>query len=421
MAQTNGVKSHPTATLFHIPIIADLIDSDWDSSRTAIELTVLFFLFTQFTRKYNPMIQKKQLMEPSNFGRLLSEVQNQLEQLQPDHAAQQAALHKEKTELEQSRQGWLRTLSNSELSPILRNEVEQEFEAAILRIQQIVIELNETDSASRQKRAAIDPESVADRLLNLDRILDSDHASAMNVELSKHIKSIECSPDGKVVVNTCLMGALAELNEANDLFQLPDDVASTLEKTGIKPRRRTRRNLSDVFDDDSAAIAKNDFAVDPERFDKLSPQLFQIHEFQVPEKKSWPEENAQAVAEFRLNEKLSMEKTAKHFGKSIPTIRNALKYAKSSHGMDAFGRELSRPNHQNWVKENALRVDAYFQKPGVTMPEAVKHFGKSQPTLSKAKKFARQIRNEAVTSNASSQSLDPSRTGNDPETTSSKI
>ncbi|TWT59591.1 hypothetical protein [Rubinisphaera italica] len=98
------------------------------------------------------------------------------------------------------------------------------------RIHQIETALNDLDSATRQKREAIDPDWVADRLLNLARILDSEHASAMNVELSKHIKSIKCSPEGKVEVNTCLMGVLAELEEANDLFQVSDDMDSTLEK-----------------------------------------------------------------------------------------------------------------------------------------------------------------------------------------------
>ncbi|TWT59782.1 hypothetical protein [Rubinisphaera italica] len=63
------------------------------------------------------------------------------------------------------------------------------------------------------------------------------------------------------VVNTCLMGALADLYETTDEFQRSDDVYSNLENTGIKPRRRTRRNLTETFDDDCAAIAFKDFAV----------------------------------------------------------------------------------------------------------------------------------------------------------------
>ncbi|TWT59592.1 hypothetical protein [Rubinisphaera italica] len=141
----------------------------------------------------------------------------------------------------------------------------------------------------------------------------------------------------------------------------------------------------------------------------------------MPKKKSWPEENAQLVAEFRLNKKLSMEKTAKHFGMSVPTIRNALKYAKSQYGLDAFGKELSRMNHQNWAKENATQVLEYFEQPGVTMSDAVEHFGKSQPTLSMAKKYARQMGEEAVTPSSSSDDPSTSRAEIDPEKSSSRI
>lgn len=99
--------------------------------------------------------------------------------------------------------------------------------------------------------------------------------------------------------------------------------------------------------------------------------------------------NAQEVADFRHQTHSPMAATARHFGKTIPTIRKALRYAKKNHGIDAFGKSVSLPTRPNWSRSSAAAVDEFFQQGGVTMKMAVAHFGKSEPTIRKALEFAK--------------------------------
>ncbi len=338
-------------------------------------------------------MNRDSLMTNTRLLEFMHSVQQELDQLHPETPHREAALLSEKQSLEEQRRGWIQSLGNAALPAAARTALEAQFEQAEHRINAIEADLSETAARSQQKQNALDVEMVADQLEQLDQILLSENASAANVMLSQHIDGIYCDGEGTVTIRTCKLGALAG---ALDLMPREDTslpLPGTSEATSsdaylAHPRRRARLNVGAAIDDDDEAASLIDFAVDPDRFGGLGREWFTEDVFQLPERLSWAKAHAQEVAEFRLRTHASMEKTVEHFGKTKPTIREALRYAKEDFGMDAFGKSVSLPTLPNWSRSNAGIVDQFLQKHGVTMKMAVAHFGKSEPTIRKALQFA---------------------------------
>lgn len=339
-------------------------------------------------------MNREHLMQNPRFIEFLHFVQQEFDRLLPETPHRETALMAEKDGLEAQRRGWLQSLGNPSLPSAMRTALESPFEEAEARIKAIDAELSETAAHGQQKSEALDPELVADRLEQLDEILASENASAANVMLSQHVDGIFCDQDGEVLIRTCKLGALA-----GGLDLLPRDNAHMSAIGFIEgdqrsaylatPRRRARLNIGAAIEDDDVADSINDFAADPQRFAGLGPEWFTEDVFQLPRRLSWAEANAEEVAEFRHQTHSSMATTAGHFGKTIPTIREALRYAKENLGIDAFGKSISRPTLPNWSRSSAAAVDVFFKQGGVTMKMAVAHFGKSEPTIRKALDFAK--------------------------------
>ena len=135
-------------------------------------------------------------------------------------------------------------------------------------------------------------------------------------------------------------------------------------------------------------MALNDFAVDTTRFQGLGPEWFSVTQFRIASEPTWRESHAQQIAEWRLKNAATMEETADHFGKTVPTIRAALREARVKHGVDALGKEVSLSQRKCWSKEHASDVAEYLRQPGATIRQAAAHFGKSEPTISKAHRIA---------------------------------
>lgn len=335
------------------------------------------------------MITPKQLMKSPQFQELMDLVQTQYDQFRPDAASLQSAFETERKSLEDQRRGLGHSLSNPQLDSDVRRMLEEELGNICKRIREIELKIAEIKSADSQKEAALDPNVVADRLSHLSQLLDGENASATNVLLSQHIAAIECDQNGRVVVRNCLLGALADPSQlANSICQLKNHDSKGETKRG---RRRTRRTIDGVFDNDDETDAANDFAVDLNRYGSLGPEWFTEDVFQVPDNRPWSQAYAKEVAEYRLGHNATIQELQDHFEKCKPTIYKALNFAKEEHGIDAFGIDLSVAKRKNWSRDNAQRVIDYFSQPGATMKEAEKHFGKSQPTISKSKKFAEEF------------------------------
>lgn len=335
-------------------------------------------------------IQQRILASPA-FREFLEQVQKKLMERLPDASTLEVSLQAERSELERQCQGWKVSLSNPSLSATVRYALEADMDQAMERITAIEIRVAEFQSSASRSQAAVDAVAVAERLEGLSEILAAENASATNLVLAQHIAGIYCDSEGKVVVRLCQLGALGnpELLGVVGSAGQQDGAESEPVTRASGRRRRTRRNVDPDFHDDEEVIdAANDFAVDPARFAGLGPEWFTDDVFHVPPRLSWAEEHASNVAEFRLKTNATMEKTAKHFGKSVPTIRQALRHAQEQHSINAFGKGVSAPTRAYWPRDNADAVVKFFSHPEATMKSAQDHFGKSQPWISKAKKIA---------------------------------
>ncbi|MBD3675699.1 MAG: hypothetical protein HUJ26_19480 [Planctomycetaceae bacterium] len=216
----------------------------------------------------------------------------------------------------------------------------------------------------------------------------------MNVLLAQHIAGIYCDQEGTIQLCTSKLGAFPDALEFLPLLEMssesfvPDAACLEGSEYQSQPRRRTRRNVSDSFEDDDVAMALNDFAVDTRRFKGLGPEWFSVTAFQIPTEPTWREEHARAIAEWRIKNAATMEETAEHFGKTVPTIRAALREAKKQHGIDAMGKDISQSNRKCWARDHAMEVAEFLKQPGNTIRKAAQYFGKSEPTISKANKIA---------------------------------
>ena len=351
------------------------------------------------------MNRRKQLVQNPEFRQFLSLVEQKLADLTPLTADLKANLIDEKAALERSRRGWRISLGDPDLDDCTRQVLQGDLGVAQRRINEIEGLVQQLDSTDECRQHLADPEAVAERLAHLDEVLMGDAASVANLELAQHIEAIRCYPDGRVILRTCQLGALAD----------PADYCSVLEMCGAgdssdtdesprRRRRRTRRRVIADIDDEEQMDAANDFAVDPQRFAGLGPEWFTLDTFQVPRRLSWAEEHALEVAQFRLEMGATMAKTANQFGRTIPTIRAALRYAQDIHGVDALGKSVSASTRAFWPRDKAADVAEFLRQPGATMKDAQEHFGKSQPWISRAKKIAMENGLEVTPQN-----LDPSR------------
>ena len=97
--------------------------------------------------------------------------------------------------------------------------------------------------------------------------------------------------------------------------------------TRVTPRRRPQRHLSDPFTGSSVTATDLLDVHDPRRFDGLTPNWFWTDAFESPGRRCWAKEHANEVRRIRDQRGVSLKKLAALFGKSIPTIRHALKIA----------------------------------------------------------------------------------------------
>jgi site-specific DNA recombinase len=333
-------------------------------------------------------MEPKMFLDNEHFRAFVEMVRAGLERLRPQVPDRESALNSEKDLLEARATGLLQSLGNASLPITVRRAVEVEFENIQNRVQSIARELSELAIHDTVCRKAVEPIRIAELLAGLATVLGGQNVSAGNLMLAQHIDAIVCPMEGPIVIRTCKLGALAGDLE---LFRRVDDGDTGSESSNLSlpraaPRRRACLNTGDAMDPDIAAAA-NQFAGDPHRFAGLGSEWFNEDAYEVPPRLSWAERYAERVAQYRLQERASMGKTASHFGKSVPTIRAALKHAKESLGIDAFGKSVSERELPNWARSNAAAVARFFVNESATIAAAVAHFGRSAPTIRKALRF----------------------------------
>ena len=325
------------------------------------------------------------------YRKLIELVQQESDQIiasRPDQRRQRQARIED---IENQQRGWRESLARSGLNSELRRALEEDYAEAQKELDALNSEDRQCEMKLNEARRMVDPAQVAEAMNQLASVLSGANASAANLVLAQHIDAIECHKDGHVLVRSCRLGALA-LNgdqiakHAVTNMQRPDGDHEQVFMA--EPRRRTRRRVDCDIANDEQLQAMNQFATDPHRFKGLAPEWFCEDEFQIPRKMCWAESNAIEVARYRLDHQVTIEKTAKKFGKSPPTIKKAIKFAKAL-GVDATGTAIRLPRKPNWAVENAAAVAAYVQGNCATMKVAAAYFGKSEPTISKALRAAR--------------------------------
>ena len=199
---------------------------------------------------------------------------------------------------------------------------------------------------------------------------------------------IAATVDGRVVLRTCRLGAIADAAELLRTDEQPAGSDSAVSPEAghhrVQPRRRSRLRVeqSDLEGDDLNALAH--WAADPNRFAGLPQRWFEEHIFEPSANVGWAQDHAADVARSRIAG-MTQEQLAVHFQRSIPTIRRALRYAKE---LEEFkGRLPKKLPRRRWHEDHAEEVVEAAES--MSVPQLAVHFGKSEPTIRKALDYAK--------------------------------
>src|SRR5205085_8062258 len=118
----------------------------------------------------------------------------------------------------------------------------------------------------------------------------------------------------------------------------------------------------------------------PGRFAGLPEPLFWADAFVLARTQSWAEANAAEVARLRLSG-MTMEGLARHFGKAVPTVRQALRHARAKD--PALAGLPGKVARRRWEEGHAAEV-ARAHGEGKTAKELAALFGERGPTIRKA-------------------------------------
>lgn len=312
-----------------------------------------------------------------------------LEAFRPDRSE---TLERELSERKSDRDGLLLSVRNPGIIGDSRRVLEQELKTCLASIEEFELELQSITSDTSKLSDAVDAAAIAAKLAQLGKVLHGKNATLLNTLLAQHIVRIDCRKDRSVGIVLTRLGALSvEACEyewiREQLSESPSADNTVLNALPDTSRPLTRRHILYSVGDTELADSLNNFAVDPNRFMGIGSDWIETVTVEIPVKKSWVQENARTVAEFRLEHGYSMDRTASHFEKTVPTIRAAMKIAKEEYGIDAFGKQVSRRTRPNWSRTNAKKVWEYLQQPGATQKQAAEHFNRSIPTIVKAFRF----------------------------------
>jgi DNA invertase Pin-like site-specific DNA recombinase len=332
--------------------------------------------------------------EPDWLTPLIADVRQEVACVTTSEPRMAVAWEQELKGLQAKQSGWALSLANPDLNSSIRAMIESEWEKAIVRQQELEGLLADREHSQERLDETVDCQKVLDRLGRLPEVLALNNPTRANLELSLHIDRIDCFQDGKVVMRTCKLGALAgavEMLARNDQSDSAQgattadySVCGTAQAT---PRRRARLRV-DGGADVKAAV---NTAADPNRFAGLDDRWFWEDVFEIPEK-VWPfQEMAIKVAIQRLAGK-THEELAAEFSVTVPTIRKALAHAAETD--ERFRDMPQKMPRSRWHEDNALTVAAKKAE-GLGTNELVAFFKKSDTTIRAALDHARKLSEEA--------------------------
>ena len=267
-------------------------------------------------------------------------VKSELARTHSERDVSRPALTREISQLEEQTIGWSVSLANSGLAARLRQKIESDYASALDRIAEIQSLLNRQDSEFRQVSVIVNPSEVASRLNRLSDVLSEDCPTLCNLMLSMHIESIIVSDDGQIVMRTCKLGSCPEsMHWCHENESEREAITAPKDRYSTQPRRRVRIATEDLTsgNEDSQLREIAEHVTNPDRFAGMPDDWFWTDRFLIPEKSCWSKDNASAVLkrylelQSKTGKKPSCNALAKEFGKSRPTILQALDYAQSEH------------------------------------------------------------------------------------------
>ena len=328
--------------------------------------------------------------EPEWLAPLVRDVRREVVRLADTEPNLCEAWDHELKELQAKQAGWALSLANRDLNPAIRAAIEAEWERALARQQEIECLRSEREHCQERLEAVLDFKQVTDCLARLPEVLALNNPTLGNMELSLHIDRIECFHDGKIVLRTCKLGALAGgvemLATDSGTSDAPQEALAATncgEVHRVTPRRRAR--LRGDGGTDMKAVANA--VADPNRFAGLNDQWFWEDVFQIPEK-TWPfQEIAMAVATERQAGK-THEELAEMFGVTVTTIRKAIRYAGEID--ERFQGMPKKMRQSRWHEDHAREVAAKKAE-GLGTNDLVAFFGKSDTSIRAALEHARKL------------------------------
>lgn len=311
-----------------------------------------------------------------------------LSERRTDEPSRIAAIEAELKVLEQNLTGWMKTLANPDLSSLIRNDIEQNYENARGRQEELRLKLEAEQSLDRQAKRILDPKQVLVRLRELDEVLAGFNPTLGNLELSRHIDRIDCFPDGRVVMRGTHLGLFD--GSVEWLSRDPGTAAEKLEneqpKSGfptVIQRQRTPLRVPNLTAGSKNLGGFSDSALDPHRFAGLDDTLLWNECWVIEREASWAKRHGAEVVKLRV-QGWSMDKLARHFGKTPPTLRVAWEYGRKAEPDAILPRKAERAR---WYEDHAEEVMT-LKKQGLSTKELAAHFKKSDTTVRSALDFA---------------------------------
>lgn len=325
---------------------------------------------------------------PDWLPELLALVRQELRRYHADEPDRTAVVHQELKRLEDQTSGWMWSLGNPHLPLPVRRELEDRYAQATQRQQQLQQVLAADQARQRHLDETLDANEVIAQLHRLDEVLAGHNPTLGNLELSRHVDRITCHPDGRVELRGTLLGLFAGAVEllSRDEEAIDDlpHAAATDAFAPVQPRRRGRLRLPSLSAEGKATCPATDPVLDPQRFAGLPREFVWAETFVLAETLCWAEANAAEVARLRATG-LTHERLASHFGKTVPTIRKALRLAaQTDEWVQSLPRKMPRVC---WAKDHAAEV-AQLQADGLSVPQIARRLSRSEPTIRAAVRHA---------------------------------
>ena len=323
---------------------------------------------------------------PEWFPELMQTIEEELKRRRADEPDRAAAAEQEVKALDRQLSGWMQTLGNPDLDAMLRNDIQENYQNANNRRQELQQALASDKALEKHVERVLDPRKVIEQLHKLDEVLAGSNATLTNIELSRHIESIDCFPDDRVLMRGTYLGLF---EGAVELLSRDDDVpyeAPAVTSQGfnpVVPRRLTRRRVANLSADSKEVGGGVPQALDPERFAGLHDAFIWKEPLVIEKTLSWAKANAEEVVRMRV-QGLTIEKLAEHFGKTPPTIRSALGKGLKAQPERKLPRKMPC---SRWHEDHAEEV-MKLKREGMGTNQLVKRFGKSDTTIRAALKHA---------------------------------